>query len=59
LRSPIVLDPGFSAGSAFGATGTPSAVLVDAAGTIASGVAVGAPNVFALLRGDAGSGATA
>jgi thiol-disulfide isomerase/thioredoxin len=50
LRSPIVLDPGFSAGSAFGATGTPSAVLVDAAGTIASGVAVGAVEVFGLLR---------
>jgi hypothetical protein len=28
LRSPTVLDPGFSAGKAFGANGTPTAILV-------------------------------
>ena len=33
---------------AFGATGTPSAVLVDAEGRIASDVAVGAPAVMGL-----------
>jgi peroxiredoxin/uncharacterized membrane protein YphA (DoxX/SURF4 family) len=48
LRSPIVLDDEFAAGRAFGAGGTPSAVLVDAAGRIASGVAVGATAVFSL-----------
>ncbi len=48
LRSPVVLDQGFTAGSAFGATGTPSAVLVDARGKIASEVAVGAQAVLAL-----------
>ncbi|HUG13857.1 MAG TPA: MauE/DoxX family redox-associated membrane protein [Thermomicrobiales bacterium] len=48
LRSTVVLDQGFNAGQAFGATGTPSAVLVDATGKIASQVAVGAPAVLAL-----------
>ena len=48
LRSPVVLDQGFATGRAFGASGTPSAVLVDAEGTIASGIAKGAPAVLAL-----------
>ena len=48
LASPILLDQGFATGRAFGATGTPSAVLIDAEGKIASEVAVGAPNVLAL-----------
>ena len=39
LTAPIVLDSGFAAGRAFGAGGTPSAVLVDREGRIASGVA--------------------
>jgi thiol-disulfide isomerase/thioredoxin len=51
LRSPVVLDHGFSAGRAFGATGTPSAVLVDAQGHMASSVAVGAAAVLALAAG--------
>ena len=51
LRSPVVLESSFQAGFAFGATGTPSAVLVDADGRIASSVAVGAPAVRALARG--------
>jgi hypothetical protein len=41
LRSPVVLDQGFTTGRAFGARGTPSAVLVDAEGRIASQLAVG------------------
>jgi len=53
LTSPVVLDSGFSAGRAFGASGTPSAVLVDGDGKIASGVAVGAPSVLGLLRNEA------
>jgi peroxiredoxin len=50
LRSPLGLDEGFQLGRAFGAPGTPSAVLLDAEGNVASGVAVGADDVLALLR---------
>jgi thiol-disulfide isomerase/thioredoxin len=53
LQSPIVLDTGFTVGRAFGASGTPSAVLVDAEGKIASGLAVGGPTVISLLRNEA------
>ena len=49
LRAPILLDVAFDAASAFGATGTPSAVLVDEHGLIASRIAVGAPEVLALV----------
>ena len=48
LSSSVVLDQGFEAGRAFGASGTPSAILVDAKGKIASEVAVGAPGVLKL-----------
>jgi hypothetical protein len=48
LGSTVVLDQQFSAGRAFGASGTPSAVLVDAEGNVASEVAVGAPGVLGL-----------
>jgi thiol-disulfide isomerase/thioredoxin/uncharacterized membrane protein YphA (DoxX/SURF4 family) len=48
LSSPVVLDEGFSTGLAFGASGTPSAVLVDSEGKVASEVAVGAPAVLEL-----------
>jgi peroxiredoxin/uncharacterized membrane protein YphA (DoxX/SURF4 family) len=50
LRSTIVLDQNFAVGRAFGAGGTPSAVLVDAQGRIASGVVVGAPAVLELAK---------
>jgi uncharacterized membrane protein YphA (DoxX/SURF4 family)/thiol-disulfide isomerase/thioredoxin len=50
LRSRLVLDPHFAAGSAYGAPGTPSAVAVRQ-GRIASPVAVGGPEVLDLLRG--------
>jgi peroxiredoxin len=50
LSSTVVLDQNFSAASAFGAHGTPSAVLVDEEGKIASKLAVGAPAVLALTR---------
>ena len=49
LRSPVVLDQLFAVGSAFGASGTPSAVLVDTRGNVASEVVVGAPAVMGLL----------
>ena len=48
LTSTVVLDQQFSVGRAFGASGTPSAVLVDAEGNVASEVAVGAPGVLEL-----------
>jgi len=50
LRAPILLDGSFAAGTAFGAEGTPSAVLVGEDGMTASPVAVGADAVFALLN---------
>lgn len=53
LQSPVVLDSGFTVGRAFGASGTPSAVLVGADGKIASGLAVGGPTVISLLRNEA------
>ena len=52
LSSTTVLDQQFAAGRAFGASGTPSAVLVDAKGRIASEVAVGAPAVMELAGAD-------
>ena len=52
LRAPVVLDQGGGVMGAFGANGTPMAVLVDAQGRIASGVAAGAPAVLALARGE-------
>jgi peroxiredoxin/uncharacterized membrane protein YphA (DoxX/SURF4 family) len=48
LSSKVMLDQQFAAGRAFGASGTPSAVLVDAEGRIASEVAVGTPAVLGL-----------
>jgi peroxiredoxin/uncharacterized membrane protein YphA (DoxX/SURF4 family) len=48
LSSTVVLDQQFAVGSAFGASGTPSAVLVDEEGKIASELGVGAPGVLAL-----------
>lgn len=50
LRSDILLDPGFSVGPLYGASGTPSAILVDEHGKIASHIAVGASAVFALAH---------
>jgi thiol-disulfide isomerase/thioredoxin len=51
LRSPVLLDHSSSIGLAFGANGTPMAVLVDEQGAIASDLAVGAPDVLALANG--------
>ena len=50
LRSDILLDQGFTVGSLYGASGTPSAILVDEHGKIASQVSVGASAVFALAH---------
>jgi peroxiredoxin len=51
LKSTTVLDQGFATGRSYGASGTPSAVLVYASGKIASEVAVGQPGVMALATG--------
>jgi peroxiredoxin len=48
LSSTVLLDQNFATGRAFGASGTPSAVLVDAQGKVASDIAVGAPAVLEL-----------
>ena len=53
LMSTIVLDDNFSAGSAFGASGTPSGVKIGRDGTIAAPLQVGGPGVMALLTGQA------
>jgi len=52
LVSPVLLDQQFATGRAFGASGTPSAVLVDEEGKVASQVAVGAPAVMELAGAD-------
>lgn len=56
LPAPIAFDGEFVAGTAFGATGTPSAILVDRHGRIASGLAVGASQVMALAAAPVESG---
>jgi peroxiredoxin len=50
LRSPLLLDEGFTIGPTFGIHGTPIGVLVDAEGKIASEVASGAPALLELAR---------
>ena len=49
LESEIILDERFVVGQSYGANGTPSAVLIDGNGRIASRLAVGAPGIFDLL----------
>jgi thioredoxin-related protein/uncharacterized membrane protein YphA (DoxX/SURF4 family) len=49
FKSRVLLDPVFGAGQVFGATGTPSAVLIDEQGRVASELGVGAPAVLSLL----------
>jgi peroxiredoxin len=52
LSSPVLVDDSFTVGSAFGANGTPMALLVDEEGNIASEAVAGAPAVMALARGE-------
>jgi thiol-disulfide isomerase/thioredoxin len=52
FSSQVLLDGHFTAGSAFGANGTPMAVLLDAEGRIASRVVAGAEAVLALARAE-------
>jgi thiol-disulfide isomerase/thioredoxin/uncharacterized membrane protein YphA (DoxX/SURF4 family) len=48
FRARVLLDPDFGFVRIFGAMGTPSAVVLDREGRVASEVGVGAPAVFAL-----------
>jgi thiol-disulfide isomerase/thioredoxin len=50
FRSKVLLDEDFAAGAEFGVSGTPMAVLLDADGHVASGVAAGAEAVLALAE---------
>lgn len=50
LKSPVALDERGEIGRAFGFTGTPSAVIVDAAARVASPPAVGIEDVLELLE---------
>ncbi len=52
FASPVLLDPDFSLGRAFGVGGTPMAVLVDAQARVASAVAAGSEAVLALADAD-------
>ena len=57
LRSVIVLDDKFTLGTRFGSPGTPSAVLIDADGRVASPLVTGAPAIFELAsRTETGDG---
>ena len=53
LRSRILLDPTFQAVNAFGAVGTPSAVLLDADGRVASPIAYSATSILMLANNQA------
>ena len=49
LTSPIVLDKDYAVAEKLGMHGTPSAILIDERGRFASEIAIGAPNIRALL----------
>jgi thiol-disulfide isomerase/thioredoxin len=55
IQSTVLLDQGFNTGRQYGASGTPSAVLIDGDGKVASTVAVGGPATLALMRGPVGA----
>jgi thiol-disulfide isomerase/thioredoxin len=50
LRAPILLDPDFHTGTAYGAQGTPAAILLDEAGLIESEMVAGAEAVLILAN---------
>jgi thiol-disulfide isomerase/thioredoxin len=50
FRSRVLLDPHFGVGRVFGVTGTPSAVVLDEHGNVASEVGIGATAVLALAE---------
>jgi hypothetical protein len=58
LRSRIVIDNAFTTGGDYGVTGTPSAILLDAEGRVASPLVAGAEAVLDLLYEEAETGIT-
>jgi peroxiredoxin len=50
LHMQIVIEESFQTGSMFGATGTPSAILINEAGAVESALAIGQAPVLSLLR---------
>lgn len=56
FASPVVLDQQFAVGRAFGASGTPSGIIVDAEGKVASEVAVVAQALLELAEASRSSG---
>jgi thiol-disulfide isomerase/thioredoxin len=52
ITTPIVLDPNYTASAEFGMYGTPSGVLVDENGIIATEPGIGAPNIWSLIGKD-------
>jgi thiol-disulfide isomerase/thioredoxin len=51
LRSTVLIDDKFFVGSLYGASGTPSGLLLDSKGKIASGLAVGEAKIMEVLSG--------
>ncbi len=49
LSSPVVLDQSFLLARSMGVAGTPSAILIDESGHVASEVAVGEPGIWRLV----------
>ena len=49
FKSLTLLDPAFEIGPLFGTKFTPSAILIDGEGRVASSLAIGDPNVRALI----------
>lgn len=49
LRAPILLDKEYAVAEKLGMHGTPSAIMIDEHGRFASEIAIGAPNIWALL----------
>ncbi|MBX7055925.1 MAG: redoxin domain-containing protein [Pyrinomonadaceae bacterium] len=49
MTSPVILDKDYAIAEKLGMHGTPSAILVDERGRFASEIAIGAPNIWALL----------
>jgi thiol-disulfide isomerase/thioredoxin len=58
FASKVLVEPSFSTGRLFGASGTPSAVMIDAEGNVSSDLVVGGPAIMELL-GKSLTGATA
>ena len=51
----VGFDQGFNTGRLFGASGTPSGILLQADGTVGSGLVVGGPAIMELLRSNSSS----